>query len=169
MPGSMHRAKRRREEAVIASEAKQSIVPHKDKGRMDCFVASAPRNDDDRQDFAISRRHSPESCPKFRALKSEGAGNAGCALHPRSRFCRPLQHRSSARRFFAHRRSLPCEHLRARRMTVTKRIRRRGEHGISRKTIAQGMPDCVHRIPCPTFVTIMIRPSGGPGRGGMYW
>ena len=27
--------------------------------------------------------------------------------------------------------------------TVTKRIRRRGEHSISRKTIAQGMPDCL--------------------------
>ena len=26
-------------------------------------------------------------------------------------------------------------------MTVTRRIRRRGEHGISRKTIVQGMPD----------------------------
>jgi hypothetical protein len=26
------------------------------------------------------------------------------------------------------------------RMTVTRRIRRRGEHGISRKTIARGMP-----------------------------
>src|SRR4051794_32659762 len=30
---------------VIASEAKQSIVPRKE--RMDCFVASAPRNDAD--------------------------------------------------------------------------------------------------------------------------
>jgi hypothetical protein len=28
-------------------------------------------------------------------------------------------------------------------MTVTRRIRRRGEPGISRKTIAQGMPDCL--------------------------
>src|ERR1700682_1666665 len=28
-------------------------------------------------------------------------------------------------------------------MTVTRRIRRRGEHGISRKTIAQGMPECL--------------------------
>ena len=28
-------------------------------------------------------------------------------------------------------------------MTATKRIRRRGEHGISRKTIAQGMPECL--------------------------
>jgi len=27
--------------------------------------------------------------------------------------------------------------------TVTRRIRRRGEHGISRKAIAQGMPDCL--------------------------
>jgi len=26
--------------------------------------------------------------------------------------------------------------------TVTRRIRRRGEHGISRKTIAWGMPEC---------------------------
>jgi hypothetical protein len=26
--------------------------------------------------------------------------------------------------------------------TVTRRIRRRGEHGISRKAIAQGMPEC---------------------------
>jgi hypothetical protein len=26
--------------------------------------------------------------------------------------------------------------------TVTRRIRRRGEYGISRKAIAQGMPDC---------------------------
>ena len=30
--------------AVIASGAKQSMVPH--KGRMDCFVANAPRNDE---------------------------------------------------------------------------------------------------------------------------
>jgi hypothetical protein len=27
----------------------------------------------------------PRFAKKFRALKSEGAGNAGCALHPRSR------------------------------------------------------------------------------------
>jgi hypothetical protein len=28
-------------------------------------------------------------------------------------------------------------------MTVTRRIRRRGERGISRKTIVQGMPECL--------------------------
>jgi hypothetical protein len=33
----------RRSKAVIASEAKQSIAPHKE--RMDCFVRFAPRND----------------------------------------------------------------------------------------------------------------------------
>ncbi|MGB8399334.1 hypothetical protein, partial [Bradyrhizobium sp.] len=27
--------------------------------------------------------------------------------------------------------------------TVTRRIRRRGDHGISRQTIAQGMPECL--------------------------
>jgi hypothetical protein len=27
-------------------------------------------------------------------------------------------------------------------VTVTRRIRRRGEHGISRKAIARGMPEC---------------------------
>ncbi len=36
--------------------------------------------------FAISRRVSPEVCPSTsRPLKFEGAGKAGCALHPRSR------------------------------------------------------------------------------------
>ncbi len=142
---------------------------------------------------AVSRSRGairPRFAQTFLALKSEGAGNAGCALHPRSRvqmhkenahehtgqrrqsdipcamvlrlmprsprrrirlvtvigglrahqspvgldktsadltsatdarttqFCRTLQHRSSARRFFAHRQSPPCEHLRARRCRV---------------------------------------------------
>ena len=35
--------------------------------------------------LAISRRIAPEVCWKLLAPKSEGAGNAGCALHPRSR------------------------------------------------------------------------------------
>ena len=52
---------------------------------MDCFVASAPRNDGG-YDFAISRHDLPELYQKLHALlDSEGAGNAGCALHPRSR------------------------------------------------------------------------------------
>src|SRR6266568_9656100 len=69
--------------AVIASEAKQSIAPR--KGRMDCFVASAPRNDGE---IASRSRDAlrPSFAGNFRDLsKTEGAGNAGCALHPRSR------------------------------------------------------------------------------------
>ena len=45
--------------------------------------------------FAIPRRIAPELCQKFLApSKSEGAGNAGCALHPRSRVqkCRKTAH-----------------------------------------------------------------------------
>jgi hypothetical protein len=38
-----------------------------------------------RHNFAFSRHDAPELCWSFRALKSEGAGNAGCAPHPRSR------------------------------------------------------------------------------------
>ena len=66
---------------VIASEAKQSIAPHKE--RMDCFVASAPRNDEPTRTFATPRHTAPELLKIFRP--KEGAGNAGCALHPRSR------------------------------------------------------------------------------------
>jgi hypothetical protein len=63
---------------------------------MDCFVASAPRNDEAKFRFkyqtargcasAFSRRAAPEFCVDARPLKKqEGAGKAGCALHPRSR------------------------------------------------------------------------------------
>jgi type I restriction enzyme M protein len=45
----------------------------------------ASRNDDDGHEISFPRRHAPEFCVKFRALKSEGAGKTGCALHPRSR------------------------------------------------------------------------------------
>jgi hypothetical protein len=47
----------------------------------------APRNDDQsRHETPFSRRAAPELCQEnLRALKSEGAGNAGCALHRRSR------------------------------------------------------------------------------------
>src|SRR5438105_7401831 len=35
--------------------------------------------------FAFPRRVAPESLDRISPLKKEGAGNAGCALHPRSR------------------------------------------------------------------------------------
>jgi hypothetical protein len=45
--------------------------------------------------------------------------------------------------------------------TVTRRIRRRGEHGISRKTIAQGMPDASAEPVCScacSLCTLHTRP-----------
>ena len=50
-----------------------------------------------RYEFAFPRHSAPESCQKLPALlKSEGAGNAGCALHPRShvRFAQNKMHMS---------------------------------------------------------------------------
>ena len=47
--------------------------------------------------------------------------------------------------------------------TVTRRIRRRGEHGISRKAIARGMPecsDCTCMLVCAFFRTICTRDRG---------
>jgi hypothetical protein len=40
--------------------------------------------------------------------------------------------------------------------TVTRRIRRRGEHGISRQTIARGMPDCSD---CTCMLVCVFRAS----------
>src|SRR5258708_23640994 len=76
---------------------------------MDCFVASAPRNDVDGQESAFSRRDAPEVCVNFRALKSEGAGNAGCALHPRSRVQNGQRKRTRAYRFSGGNPTFPAQ------------------------------------------------------------
>jgi hypothetical protein len=62
-----------------ASEAIQS-----NKQGLDCFVASAPRNDvaKRRHASAFSRHDAPELCVNICPKKIEGAGNAGCAVHP---------------------------------------------------------------------------------------
>ena len=50
---------------------------------MDCFASLAMT---EKHTFAFSRHDAPEVCQKSPyPQKSEGAGNAGCALHPRSR------------------------------------------------------------------------------------
>src|SRR6266478_2653611 len=68
---------------VIASGAKQSISPH--KGRMDCFVASLLAM----TVFQLQTQLHVLAARYARAVDNlrpkEGAGNAGCALHPRSR------------------------------------------------------------------------------------
>src|SRR5882757_6238961 len=68
-------------EIVIASEAKQSILSW--CGSMDCFATLAMTADTVSQSRGTMR---PRFASNFRDLfKKEGAGNAGCALHPGSR------------------------------------------------------------------------------------
>src|SRR5712672_1062934 len=64
--------------AVIASAAKQSILPRKE--RMDCFASLAMTA---KHTFATSRRDAPEALLDL--PPKEGVGNAGCPLHPRPR------------------------------------------------------------------------------------
>src|SRR5205085_8098138 len=69
---------------VIARPAKQSIPRHKE--RMDCFVAFAPRNDDRHTRPHSPGANAPELCKQFVApKKTEGAGKAGCSMHPQPR------------------------------------------------------------------------------------
>jgi hypothetical protein len=62
---------------VIASGAKQSIVPRKE--RMDCF---APLAMTDEYESAFSPHVLREVCPFRSALPKEGAGNAGRSMRP---------------------------------------------------------------------------------------
>jgi hypothetical protein len=64
---------------MTGSATKQSISRRKE--RMDCFASLAMTA---RHKPAFPRRDAPGVCQKF-PPKTEGAGNAGCALHPRSR------------------------------------------------------------------------------------
>src|SRR2546421_9321953 len=90
---------------------------------MDCFrlrsssfggqvVARAPRNDAVRSgyNFAFSRHGLPEVCKTF-SLEEEGAGDTGCALHPRSRvqLCEKL--RTRAYRFSGNTPASPTQWL----------------------------------------------------------
>src|ERR1700676_591608 len=60
----------------------------------------APGRDDEKHTFAISRRNAPEVCVIFHPpWKVEGAGKAGCALHPRSRVQNADRRRTRAYRF----------------------------------------------------------------------
>jgi hypothetical protein len=116
--------------------------------------------------------------------ENEGAGKAGCPLHPQPRVQVIKAHERSHYRFTGNTRpSLrngfngflralpgdrallspsPAEYLpptwHQRRGVRTTRLRRPQKHRPS----AQGLRSmlCVHRIPHPTFVTIAKRPSG---------
>jgi hypothetical protein len=83
--------------AVIASQRSRECATGvrsnpwgRSKERMDCFVTRAPRNDIVEPDsILITHPRSRDTvCPSSAqtvSLEKEGAGNAGCALHPRSR------------------------------------------------------------------------------------
>src|SRR6202166_5463380 len=63
-------------------------------------------------DSAFSRRDPPEVFPKtFTPSKSEGAGNAGCALHPRSRVQNGKRKRTRAYRISGGDPTFPAQWL----------------------------------------------------------
>jgi hypothetical protein len=61
-------------------------------------------------DFTIPRRDTPEVLLKRRPSK-EGAGNAGCALHPRSRVQNCAKNRTRAYRFSGNTPAFPAQWL----------------------------------------------------------
>jgi hypothetical protein len=75
--------------AVIHRAGGGSSTPRLLDSIIDVSGILGPRlrgDDSGEYDFALSRRIAPEVCKYFRDLfKKEGAGNAGCTLHPRSR------------------------------------------------------------------------------------
>jgi hypothetical protein len=77
---------------------------------MDCFVASAPRND------GVPDMTSPSRGamrPRFASILSpkEGAGNAGCTLHPRSRVQTVRKKRTRAYRYRRNTPAFPAQWL----------------------------------------------------------
>jgi len=61
----------------------EAIPINREAGSLDGFRFALPILR--RCDFAFSRRTAPEVCSNSPPSKTEGAGNAGCTLHPRSR------------------------------------------------------------------------------------
>src|SRR6202790_3901590 len=59
----------------------------------------AQGRDDEKHTPAISRRMRPRFASSFTLLEVEGAGKAGCALHPRSRVQNAYKKRTRAYRF----------------------------------------------------------------------
>src|SRR5712691_4745930 len=58
---------------------------------------------------AFSRRDAPELCVDCRPLKEEGAGKAGCTLHPRSRVQTCTKKRTRAYRFSGGNPAFPAQ------------------------------------------------------------
>jgi hypothetical protein len=75
-----HPTKLRNQEAVIASEAKQSIG--RQKRKLDCFVASAPRNDVQMQLRDLAAGFLRDILQKIPYPPKRGRREAGRLMHP---------------------------------------------------------------------------------------
>ncbi len=167
---------------IARSEAtKQSISRRKE--RMDCFVASAPRNDVDIVLHAISfsRREAPELCQIFRPRRAWGMPGARCtrglvctcsgrthtsnneytgiARHSRTRVVLTVSFAlSPVTGLFCHRHRRSCLHRLDTSVGVS------GPHDfVVRVSTVRQRRISVHRIPHPTSVTIAKRPSQWDG------
>jgi hypothetical protein len=137
--------------------------------------------------FAFSRRTAPEFCKYIGLKKQEGAGNAGCAVHPQSRVQSskhtgvvttgsPGHPAFPARWLYGLLRALPgdrldCHHHRCdakHHHQLDASIGASGPHDFAvRVSTVRQRHIGVHRSPHPTSVTIAIRPSEG-ARDGCY-
>jgi hypothetical protein len=128
----------------------------------------------------------PELCRNVGPLITEGAGKAGCPLHPQPRVRIRKAHERSHHRFTGITqpslrngfnglfRALPGDRAflspsSARLSADLTPASRRQDHTILPSASARSSPrGRVHHIPLPTSVTIAIRPSMGTGRRGVY-
>ena len=123
------------------------------------------------------------------ALRSEGAGKTGCALHPRSRVQDAQSKRTRAYRFSGNTPAFPAQwfyglyralpgdrlscHRRSREALASQEldtsVGASGPHDFAVRNSRARLARCrVHRIPHPTFVTIAKRPSSR-GADGASW
>jgi hypothetical protein len=158
----------------LRAKAKQSIAWRKE--RMDCFASLAMTS---RHSLAFPRRDAPESWMSLPPI--EGAGNTGCALHPRSRVQKCTKKRTRAYRFSGGNPAFPAQWFyglfralpgdraflppspakvafreleRQRRGVRTTRLRRPPQ---ARSSTAPSASTASR----PAYATIMIRPSVG--------
>jgi hypothetical protein len=80
------------------------------QARDDSRVCSSDSNVKQRREYtsALSRRDAPELWVTFTLLSAEGAGKAGCALHPRSRVQNCAKKRTRAYRFSGNTPAFPA-------------------------------------------------------------
>jgi len=171
--------------AVIASAAKQSMAQRMQQAKMDCFVASAPRNDD-RHTSAISpHEFFARGIHLFRP-PDKGRGECRAADAPDSRVCNGRVERTHVSRSHRNHPALPtqwftdytcaprCSGFLA---TVTGGIASANLTPASRCQDYTTSPSARKRPrqkrhlrpphPAPRFATIMIRPFEWDGMAGI--